>query len=462
MHAVRRATAGLAGVLVALAAAVIIFGGETSGLGAIPAAENSCPVETSPTVSSPEIPTDVCIPDGFTAVPMDFFDDYSWRLFVAEIWPAADGRRGIGNARKRLGDDGPRVFETYRSLWEIFHRDGSAPSSAFDSYEASDHSPCGVTAGFSQLVLGSSTGIPDLRQAGNGSFEGPLAAQNGKYVRYLTLFNRVAFDHLVRNRLYLRSSLPSVPKPRPVMPVVDFPDGSIAIKTAWVDVAGLPAALQRRIYQRRATVRDPDGSGCSTQTVGLVGLHIAQKTPSRPQWIWSSFEQEDNVPPARPNAPGVFTFNDGSGAAMPTSNPLSLARLARQPVRPFNVERLETVPIHPLTVLMNFRYQELLKGTVWQYYRLVVTQWPRLEGNQAVPVPASQDGSVPNTFPGLGAFSAFTNVTLETFDQSRVQLGCMSCHNEARMQADFMWTVVNHAYPAQISLSSSDLGTRKD
>ena len=147
---------------------------------------------------------------------------------------------------------------------------------------------------------------------------------------------------------------------------------------------------------------------------------------------------------------------------MPTSNPLSLAPLARQPVHPFNVERLATAPIHPLTVLMNFRYQELLKGTVWQYYRLVVTQWPRLEGNQAVPVPASQDGSVPNTFPGLGAFSAFANVTMETFDQGRVQLGCMSCHNEARMPADFMWTVVNHAYPAQISLSSSDLGTRKD
>jgi len=213
----------------------------------------------------------------------------------------------------------------------------------------------------------------------------------------------------------------------------------------------LPSALQSRIYRRQAIVRDPAGSGCSTQTVGLVGLHAAQKTPSRPQWIWSSFEQEDNVPPARPNAPGVFTFNDGSGAAMPASNPLSLAPLAPQPVRPFNVDRATTAPIHPLTVLMNFRYQELLLGTVWQYYKLVVTQWPRLEGNQAVPVPASQDGSVPNTFPGLGAFSAFTNVTMETFDQNRVQLGCMSCHNEVRMPGDFMWTVVNHAYPAQIS-----------
>lgn len=29
--------------------------------------------------------------------------------------------------------------------------------------------------------------------------------------------------------------------------------------------------------------------------MGLVGFHIVQKTPSAPQWIWSTFEQVDNV-----------------------------------------------------------------------------------------------------------------------------------------------------------------------
>jgi hypothetical protein len=27
----------------------------------------------------------------------------------------------------------------------------------------------------------------------------------------------------------------------------------------------------------------------------------------------------------------------------------------------------------------------------------------------------------------------------------------MSCHNQARMMADFMWTLVDHAYPARLA-----------
>ena len=80
-----------------------------------------------------------------------------------------------------------------------------------------------------------------------------------------------------------------------------------------------------------------------------------------------------------------------------------------------------------------------------------MTQWPRLDGNQAVPVPATQNGDITHTFPGEGAFSAFANTAMETFDQARPQLGCMSCHNRARMAADFVWSVLDHAYPAKFS-----------
>lgn len=60
-----------------------------------------------------------------------------------------------------------------------------------------------------------------------------------------------------------------------------------------------------------------------------------------------------------------------------------------------------------------------------------MTQWSRMERNQALP--ASQNGDITNTSPGAGAFSAFANTTMETFDQRRPQLGCMSCHNQARL-----------------------------
>jgi hypothetical protein len=157
------------------------------------------------------------------------------------------------------------------------------------------------------------------------------------------------------------------------------------------------------------------------------------------------------VPPKWADWPGSFVLNDATGAPMPEQNPLSLAPLAPEPVRPYNVVRVADAPILTPTELTSYGYRNLLAGTPWQYYRLIVTQWPRLEGNQADPIPASLDGSIANTFPGTGAFSAFANVTMETFDQNGVQLGCMSCHNRARMTTDFMWSVFDHAYPSRLA-----------
>lgn len=402
---------------------------------------------------TPAIPKDVCIPNGFTGVAVDYFDDYSWRAFTALVWPAASGKRGVAAAGSRIGAKGARVFETFKPLWEIFHADGSAPEPSYSKYDGAAYSPCGATSRFGDLVIGSISGIDDIGQAGIGVLDPPIVAQNGRYVRTLTLFNQIAFDHIVRNRYYLRDALPAVPSPRPERPVLEFPIGSVAIKTAWVDVNGLSPVLLKRLYTRTALVKRPGSTGCAPITVGLLGMHIAQKTASRPQWIWSSFEQKELVPPKWADWPGAFVLHDGNGgsAGLPERNPLSLVPLAAEPVTPFNIERDASAPILTATDLTSFAYQEALKGTPWEYYRLVMTQWPRLEGPQTDPIPPSVDGSAPNTFPGTGAFSAFTNVAMETFDQRNVQLGCMSCHNRARMNADFMWTVLDHAYPSRLA-----------
>ena len=48
---------------------------------------------------------------------------------------------------------------------------------------------------------------------------------------------------------------------------------------------------------------------------------------------------------------------------MPAENPLPLTPLAREPVKPFNVERPFFAKVHPKTELTNYQYQELLRGT---------------------------------------------------------------------------------------------------
>jgi hypothetical protein len=426
------------------------------------ASGGACPREPVPDISSSQIPPDVCIPVNFTDVATDYFDDYSWRTFVALVWPAAPARRGLPDTARKLADPGPRVFETYKPLWEVFHRDGSPPSENFDSYDPPDQNACGANAGFGSAVIASFSGLDELAQFGPGEMTGPLAARNGRYVRTETLYNRVAYDYIVHHKLYLRSSLPPIPSPRPTEPVLRFPDGSVVIKAAWLDLDGFTEAQKSRYYARRVTLRDANAGRCSVVTMGLIGLHIVQKTASRPQWIWSTFEQVDNVPPARPGAPGLFALHDGKGDPAPSANPLLLVPLAKEPVKPFNVMRSPVSPIHPKTAFTNLMYERKLKGTIWEHYQLVMTQWPRVAGEQSIPVPASLSGDASNTFPGLGSASgsAFANVTMETFDQERPQLGCMNCHNQARMAADFMWSVLDHAWPPNLAPNPSAVGPK--
>jgi hypothetical protein len=409
---------------------VSIYLAVAMALGVPAYAAAGCPNPPVASVTSPHVPEDVCIPAGFTDLTIGFFDDYSWQMLLALVSP--------------VSEPGPRPFERFHPRWEVFHEDGSAPGADPGA------NACAAKAGPGDLVLASFPGTPDdIGQTADGSLVGPLVAQNGRYVRYLTAYNDVAVKHIADNKWYLRSHLPVVPVPRPPLPPVQFPNGSIVVKSAWIDLEGFTGEQRGRYYTRTATVRDPETGKCEPRTVGLAGLHIVQKTASRPQWIWTSFEQVDNVPPAEPGGPGKYALHDGSAAPMPTVNPLSLTPLAKQPATPFNVVRSEKAPIHPNTAETNRQYRKLLAGSVWQNYQLVMTQWPLQPGDQSMPVPANHAGDIFQTFPGEGATSAFANVTMETFNQSRPAQGCMMCHNRARLGSDFMWSVLMHAYPAK-------------
>jgi len=48
------------------------------------------PAFPTPTINSPNIPADVADPPSITT-----FDDYSWRAFLAMVWPVQQGQRGV-------------------------------------------------------------------------------------------------------------------------------------------------------------------------------------------------------------------------------------------------------------------------------------------------------------------------------------------------------------------------------
>lgn len=402
-------------------------------------AQNSCPNPPPVVINNPQPPADVCLPaNPPPGVPFQFFDDYSWRAFVALVWPALNGQRGAPDTSKSVGDSGPRVFETYKSLAEVFHNDGSAPSQ-WNSFDPPAQNPCNVQMAFGDLVLASFSKFSNLGQAGFGSLVGPLIAQNQTFVRYLTAFDQTEFEPILNSQWYLRSNIPATG--------VTFPNGSIDVKSAWIDMTN---RNPQRFYTRMAWVMDPQTGVCAKKLVGLVGLHIVQKTPTRPQWLWSTFEQVDNIQEAGAQSP--YTFNDGTGTPMPKTNPYKIDPLPLPTPTPFNVDRI--MPISSSTQTTNANYQKVLQGTPWQFYKLVMTQWPNCN-----PVcQPSMRGTPANTTPGTSVSpnTAFANTTLETFDQASLFTGCMACHNVTQTVAgvkqgtDFLWSLKDHAFPPNV------------
>src|SRR5436190_2100185 len=244
----------------------------------------NCPDTPVASTTSSDVPVDVCIPDGFPLDknPIKYFDDFSWKSFIAMIWPAADGERGVPDKGKPVDGSGPRVFETFKNDWELF-KENPTPWSTFDS-----QSPCrGVSVAPGDLVLASFTKFGNLGQAGFGKLIHTLTAQNRTWVRYSTGFNRLEYDTIVTNKWFMRDVLDHAR--------ATFDDGALDVKAAWIEMAGIQNP--ERYYTRMAWIQSPVTGQCTQALVGLVGLHIVQKTPSRPQWIWSTFEQIDTVPP---------------------------------------------------------------------------------------------------------------------------------------------------------------------
>jgi len=476
-----------------------------------------CPAPP-PSISSSQLPVDVAQDPG-NCNPITLFDDFSWKSFVALVWPAAQGQRGVpDSSNTSFPNSVPLVFETYKADWESFPDANSAPPgspvptqwSAF----AGAQNPCAAQApniGWGDMVLASDTKFGNLGLAGFGPFlVGPLITQPGpglkpSYVRYQAVFNKTEYDPIFNNKLYLQSNIPTsgvtfCSNGATVGGNACPQQNSVDVKSSWVDMSSVPQNLWSRYYTRQAWVFDPavPNQGCSNLTIGLVGLHIVSKTPSRSAWIWSSFEQVDNVPVPGAQPPfsrSYYNFHDQTNTPMPAVDPYCIGSAKNacppnpnpnnvQPMppvapAPFNVTRL--VPIAQSTQNTNAQYQKLLQNTPWQNYQLVMTQWPLNAANAPNPPdPNAHCGQASVTFQGVAApgvrsppplcFSstnpnqffgscdptqanggpnctASANVTMETFDQAKIGTGCMSCHNATGQATDFLWALPVNAYP---------------
>lgn len=474
-----------------------------AGLSQRMSAQNVCPPPPH-SISDPNLPTDVvpCATNG-----INDFDDFSWRSFVALVWPAVQGQRGAPDTSvTNFPVSGPLVFETYKADWESFPPPNSPnppPAPAPWQDFAGTSNPCGssVNVGWGNMVLASYTKFGNLGLAGFGNFlTGPLIAsgftQQGmqQYVRYQASYNETEYNMILNFQWYLQANLGNLTfcsNGATVNGQACPAENSVDLKTSWIDMSTIPQAQWSRYYITKAWVLDPTTNSCSQRNMGLVGMHIVSKTPSRPQWIWSTFEQIDNAPPVTGSTPTqntVFNFNDGTGTAMPAQDPYCIPGqpgnqngcpgnplpqvmpVSAAQATNFNVTRVKPIGIGPgTTPATNTAYQQLFAQTAptspWQYYELVMTQWP-VPGKTP-----SNPGSPGFSFPGKinpgDDASSFANVTLETFDQQKVGTGCMNCHNATAHPGgsstgnDFLWSLAVNAYPPPEGVSNKLLAAGK-
>ena len=410
---------------------------------AAPAPTGSAP---APTVSPDRL-------DDAPANERDVVASFAWRAFIALNWPSLDeaSSRGVPDRERSLGDPGKRVWETFKSDYELFEVGDDGRRVAPEPWASyAGRNPCGVDN--RRKTIASFDPFADFNQPGFavGAPANPLVAQNGAYTRYEIHFNEPEFTAFAASGWSQGLNLPDENHP------ARFPVGSIAVKAAWRPLTDAdPPSARARSYVERAEIVDVAktlAAGrpvCAEGDVALVGLHIAVKTASRPQWIWSTFEQVDNVPPAgegqarEPDAPdaGVaYSYFDpsrrqalwppfGSSAALPVD------RTNPPKTDPSPMQVVRRHPIDPAIMAANRAYWSLpgVKGTVWERYMLVAVQWPTSgeapgPNNDGAYFPGRPGGAQDESYKSTAAPEEnLINTTMETYLQDRPS-SCMACH----------------------------------
>jgi hypothetical protein len=442
---------------------------------------------------SGNVPEQVLLPGlglpGSFSTPLEirpYFDYFSWESFIALNWPAATGSRGVpdqpGNSSVFLNaaTGTPVVWGTYKDSFDLFGQKDQRPS----SWESPNSlvSPCpNAPAGQKTLIFTSKGNTPLMQTTQAFSF--PLIDQRANLVYYDIRYDQAQYN-FIRGQdsdptswLYLLKNLQPKENAQfgvqmPMTTMTPTPTlGSIMVKAAWR--ISTPKDDPNRFYTTNAQIYNPTTQSCTPTTVLLVGLHIAHKIDPFTEWVWSTFEQMDNVPPDKDilpqptPPPNGYSFNNGTGtpqttggfdykpAAAPTPcpSPGDPSKPCPKPVQVTRVNPIPTTPAGQSTREVNAFYQQLLKGTVWQYYQLVVTQWPFNPGiGPGNPFMLMQNGGVypvnaGSAFPANGA----VNTTMETYFQAQNDAAgaggnsCMSCHYRAG-QSDFSWGLNRRAH----------------
>ncbi|MDE1150311.1 MAG: hypothetical protein PW843_27505 [Azospirillaceae bacterium] len=322
-------------------------------VGTVPAAAVADEVDTAAIIKqitsrkdvvSPLPPTD--IPGGAANTDLQGAAIFAWQEFIALNWPAAQSngtvQRDVPDEKAVFGQPGagPLVWQTYRQKVEIFPG-ANALTAPPHGYQAR-----GVDYGYNDPpqyqykgTIAACPGQPPVAQApwinldetsqielatmyaGILRDEAPSMKNNApQLIRFLAKANKTEYDYVAANKFWYsgtgtplqaqidtwKTALANKKVPAPGT-VPALPTGTFEVKSAWRRLA----KGEDRSRFHMATVRYyeniPYAGKVSFDKAAaqvpcywqdewaLVALHIIQKTPSAPYFVFATFEQADNI-----------------------------------------------------------------------------------------------------------------------------------------------------------------------
>ncbi len=424
------------------------------------------------------------------------FDSYAWKSFIALNWPnkglnpnTQKPQRGEGDPQLPFSANEERatVWETYKPTFEVFQPGDVNWDPAKQPWNQVPPLPAGANCGSdNNFVVSMSSKTRDVvnetGQAFAGTF-GYLVDQDSNRVRYEVLFNRTEFEYLIDDGRAASVNLtPAGPKNE--VNKVNFPDnrddtkygqGAIEVKSAWKELcltadcnhrdAEDLAAAKKKFLVRKTLIYNADSTRCREANMGLVGLHIARKTYYAPQWVWITFEHQENVPDAGAENPTGTFYNPDLQAL---EDCYELPFLANKPgiascpnvdlnrfvdnlaKQPNQLTRMAPIPTEAQQ--LNTAFQKALKAVDSPYanYVLVNAQWPlngRGENGQVNTIRCKDNAMGSDCYTAEPRF--LRNSVIESymsnycnFDNEVVQFSnrsCMTCHASAGANLSYVW-----------------------
>jgi len=381
------------------------------------------------------------------------FDQYAWQLFTSLNWPV-DSTGDLG--RKYNGSE--RVWESYIDADELMGEQIKTRSANKKNTEKFFY----MTAKNAELH--------HLFQIGNQ----PLIDKNLNFVIYEQKVNPMEADFIKENNLTNKEGIIAYynkTKKDIVLPAGSIEPGeelspSIEIKASWRILTEENDTA--KYYHRMATIHVPAKNSLSgkpysvQERVGLVGMHLIAKTKNFNNWIWASFEHEDNLPDkislekAHASQSTDWSFYNPKCQSCPVNKPPAYqegdtisynpkskelnAEYRFDTVAPYakryayfapgeskipdtlntwyGTQLLRLYPIYYCTQEMNKKWQEKLTqmNSVFANYKLIGAQWIKQENSRS-------------GLKGADAPFFLANSTMESYKQPISS--CIGCHKHA-------------------------------